>query len=100
MRHLADHFTKAAPLQSVQSHAKNLNTHSAYLQFRIQRAQLRAEDRPITGHKLAGALTSYSERGQDYVKTLRSIISYNQLDDADNAYFDEAQAIVLAGSDE
>ena len=89
----------AAPLQSVQSHAKNLNTHSAYLQFRIQRAQLRADDKPITGHVLAGALTSYSERGQDYVKTLRSIISYNQLDAADNAYLDEAQAIVLVGSD-
>ena len=85
-----------APLQSVQSHAKNLNTHSAYLQFRIKRAQLRADNRRISGHDLAGALASYSERGQDYVKTLRSLISYNHLDNADDAYLDDAQAIVLA----
>jgi Bax protein len=84
-----------APLQSVQAHARNLNTHSAYLQFRIKRAQLRADNKRIAGYDLAGALTSYSERGQDYVKTLRSIISYNNLDDADDAYLDDAQAIVL-----
>lgn len=84
-----------APLQSVQAHASNLNTHHAYLQFRIKRAQMRADNRTITGHELAGALTSYSERGQDYVKTLRSIISYNNLDDADDAYLDDQQAMVL-----
>ena len=89
-----------APLQSVQSHAKNLNTHSAYLQFRLKRAQLRADNKEITGYDLAGALTSYSERGQDYVKTLRSIISYNNLDDADDAYLNDAQAIVLAPPNE
>jgi Bax protein len=88
-----------APLQSVQAHAKNLNTHSAYLQFRIKRAQLRADNKRIAGYDLAGSLTSYSERGQDYVKTLRSIISYNKLDDADDAYLDDAQAIVLAPSE-
>jgi Bax protein len=89
-----------APLQSVQAHAKNLNTHSAYLQFRIKRAQLRADNKRIAGYDLAGPLTSYSERGQDYVKTLRSIISYNKLDDADDAYLDDAQAIVLAPSED
>ena len=56
---------------------------------------MRADKRTITGHELAGALTSYSERGQDYVKTLRSIISYNNLDDADDAYLDDQQAMVL-----
>jgi len=84
-----------APLESVQAHASNLNTHNAYLQFRVKRAQLRASGERITGHELAGALTSYSERGQDYVKTIRSIISYNNLDDADDAYLDDKQPIVL-----
>lgn len=84
-----------APLESVQAHARNLNSHHAYLQFRIKRAQLRADNRLVTGYELAGALTRYSERGQDYVKSLRSIISYNNLDDADDAYLNDEQAIVL-----
>jgi len=89
-----------APLESVQAHARNLNTHPAYLEFRIKRAQLRATNKKLSGHTLAAALTSYSERGQEYVKTLRSIISYNKLDDADDAYFSNAQAIVLIAADE
>jgi Bax protein len=84
-----------APLQSVQAHALNLNTHSAYLQFRIKRAQLRADTGTLSGYELAGSLTSYSERGLDYVKTLRSIISYNKLEDTDVAYLNEDQPIVL-----
>jgi len=84
-----------APLQSVQAHALNLNTHNAYLQFRVKRAQARSDNRLISGTELAAALTSYSERGSDYVKTLRSIISYNKLDDTDDAYLDDKQPIVL-----
>jgi Bax protein len=87
-----------APLQSVQAHARNLNTHHAYLQFRIKRAQIRANNNNynnISGYDLAGSLTSYSERGQEYVKTLRSIISYNKLQAADNAFLSSAQAIVM-----
>jgi Bax protein len=84
-----------APLESVQAHANNLNRHSAYLQFRVKRAQLRSDNSRITGYELAGALTSYSERGQDYVKSIRSIISFNKLDDADDAYLTDKQAIVL-----
>lgn len=87
-----------APLESVQAHARNLNTHQAYLQFRIKRAQLRADNEKLSGPVLAGTLTSYSERGQDYVKTLRSIISYNKLADADDAHFGDGQAIVLVSS--
>ena len=84
-----------APLQSVQAHAKNLNTHNAYKQFRAERAKLRANDERISGNQLVDALSSYSERGLDYVKSLRSIISYNKLDDTDDAYLNEGQPIVL-----
>jgi len=86
----------AAPLQSVQAHARNLNSHHAYVQFRVKRAQARADNRMISGYDLAGALTSYSERGADYVKSIRSIISYNKLQDADEAVLNDEQAIVLA----
>jgi len=84
-----------APLQSVQAHARNLNTHNAYAQFRTKRAQLRANNERISGNKLVDALSSYSERGLDYVKSLRSIISYNNLDDTDDAYLNKGQPIVL-----
>jgi uncharacterized FlgJ-related protein len=84
-----------APLQSVQAHALNLNTHSAYLQFRLKRAQARKAGRPVRGDELAGALTSYSERGADYVKTIRSIISYNKLADTESASLNDNQPIVL-----
>ena len=84
-----------APLQSVQAHASNLNTHNAYSQFRTRRAQLRANNERISGNKLVDALSSYSERGLDYVKSLRSIINYNNLDDTDDAYLNKGQPIVL-----
>lgn len=88
-----------APLQSVQAHARNLNTHRAYADFRRAREQMRREERALNGHELAGTLTSYSERGADYVKTLRSIISFNKLGPADDAYLSDGQAIVLVDPD-
>ena len=88
-----------APLQSVRAHALNLNTHSAYLQFRLKRAQAREAGRPVRGDELAGALTSYSERGADYVKTIRSIISYNKLADTDSASLGDDQPVVLIATD-
>lgn len=87
-----------APLQSVQAHALNLNTHSAYLQFRLKRAQARKAGRPVRGDELAGALTSYSERGADYVKTIRSIISYNKLAETDSASLQDSQPLVLVSA--
>jgi Bax protein len=88
-----------APLQSVQAHAQNLNTHRAYAAFRAERAKLRAADARLSGAVLAGTLTSYSERGEEYVKGLRSIMSYNKLDPADDAYLGNNQAIVLVEPD-
>ena len=88
-----------APLQSVQAHARNLNSHRAYADFRAERARLRAAGARISGHELAGTLTSYSERGAEYVKTLRSIMSYNKLDPADDAYLGNNQPIVMVDPD-
>ncbi|MCP4001164.1 MAG: glucosaminidase [Gammaproteobacteria bacterium] len=88
-----------APLQSVQAHAKNLNSHHAYNDFRTERARLRRTGTRISGDVLAGTLSSYSERGEDYVKSLRSIMSYNKLDPVDDAYLGKNQAIVLVDPD-
>jgi Bax protein len=75
-------------LQSVRAYARNLNTHRAYRHLRKQRHQLRAGGRAINGMTLAEQLTSYSERGEEYVKTLRTIIGVNKLQ-----RFDDAQLI-------
>jgi Bax protein len=66
-------------LQSVRAYARNLNTHRAYRKLRARRHQLRTQGKPVDGLMLAEQLTSYSERGDGYVKTLRSIIAANKL---------------------
>ena len=72
-------------LQSVRAYARNLNTHRAYRHLRAQRHQLRVSGVAIDGLKLAEKLTSYSERGEEYVATLRSIIAANKLRRLDDA---------------
>lgn len=70
-------------LDSVRAYALNLNTHRAYRDFRRLRADLRTEGQPVAGDQLLPALTPYSERGKDYVRTLRQIITINDLARAD-----------------
>ncbi len=74
-----------ALIDSVRAYARNLNTHRAYREFRDQRAQLRAKDRPLDGRVLVGALHRYSELGVEYVNAIRSMISHNNLRRFDDA---------------
>ena len=89
-----------SPLQSVQVHARNLNGHPAYRDFRQARAEARQAMKPVRGFDLAASLTRYSERGADYVKTLRSIMRANKLDVADEAYLASMPPITLVPVDE
>jgi uncharacterized FlgJ-related protein len=75
-----------SPLLSVIAYMRNLNTHRAYARLRELRAEARAAGRAPTGYELAGGLDRYSERGQEYVDELRSMIDTNQLRDADATY--------------
>ena len=72
---------------SVSRYVHNLNTHWAYEAFRGLRARMRAAGEPLDGGALAQGLSRYSERGADYIKTIRSII-YNGL-----AAFDRAERL-------
>jgi Bax protein len=65
--------------ETVRSYALNLNHHKAYEKFRALRAELRGAAAPLDGHKLAGTLTRYSERGKAYIKTIRVIMKENGL---------------------
>ena len=88
------------PLQSVQAHARNLNTHPAYEEFRKVRAGRRQAREPLRGHDLVSTLTSYSERGSAYVRTLRTIMRANRLDAADEAYLAAMDPILLVPADD
>ena len=72
-------------IDGVKSYVHNLNSHPAYRDFRKARAMMRAENDGIDGYRLAGALLRYSERGVDYVKTIRVIMRANTLRALDDA---------------
>lgn len=71
---------------SVAAYLRNLNTHWAYKDFRRRRAELRRNGKPLTGMALIPTLDRYSERGADYVDTLRGLISFNKLGQLDKAH--------------
>ncbi len=68
-----------SPTASVHAYMDNLNRNSAYAELRRIRASLRQQGKPITGAALAAGLGRYSERGEEYIKELRSMIAYNKL---------------------
>lgn len=72
-------------LDSVRAYMRNLNTHRAYRGLRLVRFEMRQQNIAVTGVKLVEQLESYSERGDDYVITLRAIISTNKLRLLDHA---------------
>lgn len=68
-----------SPKESLESYMQNLNSHPAYQSLRDIRTQLRLGKQPISGIALAAGLTSYSERGEDYIEELREMIKFNKL---------------------
>jgi Bax protein len=73
------------PQDSVNGYMLNINSHRAYASLRDKRAAMRAKGQEPTGKALASTLLNYSERGQHYVDTLNSIMSYNKLAEIDEA---------------
>ena len=65
--------------ESIRSYLRNLNTHFAYKELRLIRAEARNADLPIVGEALAEGLFRYSIRGDEYVKDLQSLIRSNRL---------------------
>lgn len=70
---------------SVAGYMRNLNTHGAYKSLRAERARMRRAGQSLDGHRLAGTLTKYSERGQKYVDSIRLMIDANDLRALDQA---------------
>jgi Bax protein len=63
--------------QSVGSYMHNLNTGRTYKQLREIRAGARKKGLDPDANAMAAGLTSYSERGDDYIAELRSMIRHN-----------------------
>ena len=89
------------PFDSVRGYFINLMSHPAYEEFRRLRAEARAAGRPLESLQLADGLINYSERGQEYVDTLKGMIRVNKLDIADHAVFrDEPMRFSIGAGDE
>ena len=71
--------------QSVSAYMHNLNIHWAYKEFRRVRRELRNSSQALTGRSLVGTLHRYSERGFEYIETIRTIMRVNGLDAFDRA---------------
>ena len=102
-KELGDHkiATFTWPFDSVRGYFLNLSTHPAYEDFRKIRAGLRKNGKPLSSLALADGLISYSERGQEYVDSLKSLIRSNGFDLADAAQpRDEPLAFAMGAADE
>jgi uncharacterized FlgJ-related protein len=96
---LGDHRIAAYdwPFDSVRDYYINLMSHPAYEPFRRLRADLRERGEPLDSLIMADGLVRYSERGQEYVDTLKGMIRVNGLDAADGATFrDEPMRLLVA----
>ena len=63
---------------AVMTYMRNINRHYAYKDLRMIRENLRQDGKPVTAVALASGLLSYSERGQEYIDELRSMLRVNR----------------------
>ena len=63
---------------AVMTYIRNLNRLYAYQELRLIRSQLRKDNKPVTAKALSEGLISYSERGQDYIDELQSMLRVNE----------------------
>lgn len=77
----ANHLVRVYPdiQTSVRAYLHNINIGFAYVDFRNQRAHMRATGKPLDALALAGALNRYSITGNDYIDNIRAMIRNNEL---------------------
>lgn len=82
-RHRIKQFN--SPAQAILGYMHNLNTHSAYREFRGQRRMARDRGEEPSALALAAALERYSTLEGQYVRRVRLVIRQNALTDFDRA---------------
>ena len=87
----ADHEVASfdSPLGSVRSYIRNLNSHPTYQTLRDLRDLALSQGKDPSGELLAQGLIGYSERGEEYVKEIQSMIRYNKLSRFDAGSIDK-----------
>lgn len=73
-----------SPEASVRAYFHNINTFPSYRELREIRARLRDRGRPIDSISLSRGLQDYSERGEEYIEELQSMILFNNLQERDS----------------
>ena len=63
---------------AVMTYIRNLNRLDAYQELRQIRAKLRSQNKAVTGNALSYGLMSYSERGQEYIDEIQSMLRVNK----------------------
>ena len=87
-----------SPLASVEGYMLNINVSRAYQKLRDVRANLRRNQEAITGLVLADTLDKYSERGQAYIDSIKTMITYNRLQEVDECYLSTNEVIRLVSA--
>lgn len=64
--------------EAISGYFNNINKHNAYHVFRTIRAELRAQNQPLTPEILATGLMPYSERGTEYILDLIDMLRHNR----------------------
>ena len=85
--HEVAQFDSAA--DSVKAYLRNINSSRAYRKLRDKREKLRNRDAHITGNELVVGLHQYSERGEEYIKDIKSMIRVNKLSQYDIDFVNE-----------
>ncbi|HOP17854.1 MAG TPA: glucosaminidase domain-containing protein, partial [Gammaproteobacteria bacterium] len=87
-KHLVRKFDSIG--DSVRYYLHTLNSHPAYASLREIRAGMRANGQALDALMLAGGLTNYSARGEQYVELIRDMIRRFELAIYDAAVANEA----------
>jgi uncharacterized FlgJ-related protein len=87
--------TFANPHDSVAAYCLNLNTHPSYSVFRVTRAEMRREGRPLNGIELAMHLEKYSAKGVEYTSLVQNMITRHGLEIADTARLADGPEILI-----
>ena len=66
--------------QEIAAYFQNIIAFHRYSAIRDIREAARRIRKPLLGHDMVAGIEAYSTRGEDYIKELRHIISYNQLE--------------------
>jgi len=90
------HKIRAFPslLESVRAYARNLNTHAAYRKMRRVRHSFRLAGQPLEGLLMVESMKSYSQKGDEYVKKIKTLIEANDLQRLDDARLGDQRPLI------